>query len=385
MKNRNILKMLSLLAGSAVVLTGCFLFEQPQEEKKQEETNEKTKEPSLTSGVYQNPLFVKNKSGAYYSTEVADPCVVRGDDGYIYSFSTEGRVLRSEDGCEWETYSESIIPRPTWGDSFADRPAIWAPDVVKIKDKWIYYYSLSAWGGPCGIGYAVADEIAGPYTDRGMLFTSKEVGGEYSLGVDNSIDQQVVLDGDDVYMVFGSFHGIYLVQLTEDGMGLYNGVEYQRENKVLIAGKSTSFSINSYEGSWIFKKDDLWYYMGSTGTCCNGKNSSYRVMCAVADNIAGPYLDSQGRNLTELGDEPYGDLVIQSTPELIAGPGHNAVIKDDAGDFWWYGHCFYEYDNFKTRHLAMDKLLWDENDMPYVENHQLSYNEDLEGPQWLEE
>lgn len=385
MKRRRFLKLFSLLASSAVVLTGCFLFDQPKEEKKQDETNGKTKEPTLVSGVYENPLFVQSKSGAFYSSEIADPCVVRGDDGCIYCFSTDGRVLRSEDGCLWEAYAENVIPRPTWGDSYADRPGIWAPDVVKVKDKWIYYYSLSAWGGPCGVGYAVADEVGGPYTDKGKLFVSREVGGEFSLDVENSIDPQVVLDGDDVYMVFGSFCGIYLVQLTEDGMGLYGGVEYQRENKILIAGRSSGFNINSFEGSWIFKRDDLWYYMGSTGTCCAGKNSSYRVMCAVADNIAGPYLDSQGRSLTEIDENPFGDLVIQSTPDLVAGTGHNSVIQDDAGDFWWYGHCYYEYDNFKTRHLAMDKLLWDENDMPYVENHKLSYNEELEGPQWLEE
>ena len=385
MKNRRILKLFSLLASSAVVLSGCFLFDQPKEEKKQDETNEKTKEPTLVAGVYENPLFVQSKSGAFYSSEIADPCVVRGDDGYVYCFSTEGRVLRSEDGCLWEAYAENVIPRPTWGDSYADRPAIWAPDVVKIKDKWIYYYSLSAWGGPCGVGYAVADEVGGPYTDKGKLFVSREVGGEFSLDVENSIDQQVVLDGDNVYMVFGSFCGIYLVQLTEDGMGLYGGAEYQRENKVLIAGRSSGFNINSFEGSWIFKKDDLWYYMGSTGTCCAGKNSSYRVMCAVAEDIAGPYIDSQGRRLDQIDDTPFGDLVIQSTPDFVAGTGHNSVIQDDAGDFWWYGHCYYEYDNFKTRHLAMDKLLWDENDMPYVENHQLSYNEELEGPQFLEE
>ena len=58
---------------------------------------------------------------------------------------------------------------------------------------------------------------------------------------------------------------------------------------------------------------------------------------------------------------------------------------DDAGDFWWYGHCFYTYDNFATRHLAMDKLEWDDNDMPYIEGKELSYNEELDGPRWLEE
>ena len=70
---------------------------------------------------------------------------------------------------------------------------------------------------------------------------------------------------------------------------------------------------------------------------------------------------------------------------MTRAPGHNSVIIDDKGDFWWYGHCYYEFDNFATRHLAMDKLSWDENDMPYVENYELSYNEELDGPQWLEE
>ena len=124
-------------------------------------------------GSYQNPLFVRNSAGNYYSSEIADPCVVRGDDGYIYAFATAGRVLRSEDGCDWEIYKENIIPRPSWGDKYAERPIIWAPDVVKIDDQWIYYYSLSAWGGPCGIGYAIADDIAGPYTDQGVLFTKR--------------------------------------------------------------------------------------------------------------------------------------------------------------------------------------------------------------------
>lgn len=341
-------------------------------------------------GSYQNPLFVTNSSGQFYNNEIADPCVVRGDDGYIYSFSTAGRVLRSEDGCDWHNYMENAIPNPTWGNAYAERPIIWAPDVVKIGDNWIYYYSLSSWGGPCGIGYATADEIAGPWTDHGKLFVSAEVGGDYSLGVSNSIDQQVIIDDDgSVYMVFGSFVGCYMVQLTDDGMGLYNGIEYQREHKILIAGTPGSFDANrKYEGSWIFKKGDSWYYMGSVGSCCNGKNSTYRVLCGKADEITGPYYATDGRRLDETYEEgAAGDLVIYSAEDNddTIAPGHNSVILDDAGDYWWYGHCYYEYDNYSTRHLAMDKILWDENDMPYVEGQQLTYNEEIDGPRWLEE
>lgn len=337
---------------------------------------------TYTNGTYQNPLMVINSSGSFYSSEIADPCVVRGDDGYIYSFSTSGRVLRSEDGCEWQIYSENIIPRPSWGDTYYENkiPTIWAPDVVKVQDKWIYYYSLSAWGGPCGIGYAIADEIAGPYTDMGRLFDSGDVGGNYSLGINNSIDPQVIVDEDgSVYMVLGSFNKIYMVQLTEDGMGLYGGIQAQKENKILIAS-------NVFEGSWIFKRGDYWYYMGSVGTCCKGKDSTYRVRVGKSQSLTGPYIDSENKSMDAASQE-NGELVVwaKKSNENTIAPGHNSVIKDDAGDYWWYGHTYYAYDNFATRHLAMDKLLWDEDDMPYVEGRELSYEEELDGPRWLEE
>lgn len=375
------------LVVSALALSACSLSNNDTdsiEPSKQEEIK------SYWNSTYTNPLFVTNSSGNFYNSEIADPCVVRGDDGYMYAFATAGRVLRSEDGCEWTIYSENIIPRPSWGDSYADRPIIWAPDVVKVGNQWIYYYSLSAWGGPCGIGYATSDAIAGPYTDHGMLFASEEiaskVGAEKSLGISNAIDQQVIIDNGSVYMVVGSFAGCYLFQLTEDGTELLNGIPYQKENKILVAGTPGSFNTAKYEGSWIFKKGNNWYYMGSVGSCCDGKSSSYHVMCGISDNIAGPYYDTEGNRLDQVRDTTAGDLVVWSKPtnELTKAPGHNSVIVDDAGDFWWYGHCYYEYDNFVTRHLAMDKILWDENDMPYLNGKELSYNEELEGPRWLE-
>ena len=338
---------------------------------------------SYTNGTYQNPLFVANTSGTYYSTEIADPCVVRDEKGEFWSFSTCRRVLHSVDGCEWEKWSDSIIKKPSWGDAHFSAAGkagaeLWAPDVVKIGDKWIYYYSISDFGYAAGIGYATADEVGGPYTDHGRLFWSEETGEKESVGVISSIDQQVIF-GDDghIYMVLGSFSKIWMIQLTDDGMGLYNGWEYQRQNKVLIAS-------NRFEGSWIFKRGEYWYYMGSAGTCCSGKDSTYRVRVGKSKSLFGPYIDSDGNRMDALNEE-NGDLVVwakKSNQNTIA-PGHHSVVKDDAGDFWWYGHCFYEYDAFRTRHLAMDKLLWDENDMPYIDGYELSYNEELPGPRIL--
>lgn len=336
--------------------------------------------------TYSNPVTILN-DGKLYKSGVADPSVVRGDDGYFYCFGTGGIMLQSEDACEWNVYRSNVIARPTWGDTYYSGkiPNIWAPDVIKIKDKWIYYYSLSAWDGPCGIGYAVADEITGPYTDMGRLFDSGEVGGEYSIGVNNSIDPQVIVDDGNVYMVFGSFRGIYIVQLTEDGMGCYEGVSYQKEHKTLIAGQPSAWDGAQYEGSYIFKKGNKYYYMGSTGSCCNGASSTYNVRVAVSDNILGPYKDSDGFNIRlSSGTTTYGDIVVYSKASNldVKGPGHNSILVDDAGNYWIYAHAYLSTDNYATRHLMMDKLLWDENDMPYLEGKAFSFTEDLDGP-WI--
>ena len=130
------LKSLFLLSTAILTLSSCGTANNNQNQ------NPPKKEEHYWCGSYQNPMFVTNASGNYYGNEIADPCVVRGDDGYVYCFATAGRVLRSEDGCIWESYLENAIPRPSWGDKYADRPIIWAPDVVKIGDNWIYYYSF---------------------------------------------------------------------------------------------------------------------------------------------------------------------------------------------------------------------------------------------------
>lgn len=338
-------------------------------------------------GTYSNPVTVFSGDKTY-TGQVADPSVVRGDDGYFYCFSTGGLMLQSEDGCEWTVFKSNVIPRPTWGDSYYSGkiPNIWAPDVVKIGDKWIYYYSLSAWDGPCGIGYAIADDIKGPYEDKGRLFDSYEVGSEYHIGVNNSIDPQVFVDDDNsVYMVFGSFRGIYLIQLTEDGQACYQGVAYQREHKTLIAGQPSAWDGAQYEGSYIFKKDGYYYYMGSTGTCCNGASSTYNVRVARSTNILGPYIDSDKYNIKmSSGTTTYGDIVVYSKASNIdvKGPGHNSILVDDAGNYWIYAHAYLSTDNYATRHLMMDKLEWSDKGFPYVEGISFTFGEDMDGP-WI--
>ena len=337
-----------------------------------EKTPVKPSEPTPTPveyfySTYTNPTSVTYENGSPYRGEIADPSIVRGDDGYFYIFSTMGRVLRSEDACNWVVFSESILSRPTWEVSVwgeVVNAQIWAPDVIKIGDKWIYYYSLSAWGKCCGVGLAVADEITGPYTDLGKLFDYKEI------GIDNAIDPHVFVEDDgSVFMSVGSFQGLFLLQLTDDGLALEGGVATQAKDKILIAGRVGGWDGSTYEGSYIIKKDGYYYYFGSAGTCCEKQNSTYRVLVGRSEEITGPYLDAQGRPLTASGSgKTYGTLCLDTgvTNKNMAGAGHNSILVDDAGDYWIYYHAYSTEDNYATRHLFMDKLAWDENGFPYV-------------------
>lgn len=120
----------------------------------------------------------------------------------------------------------------------------------KIKDQYVFYYTLGAGGyysDYTGIGVASAPTPYGPWTHYGKLFDSKDI------GVKNSIDCYVFIEDETVYCVWGSGDGIWIMELSEDGLSLKDGLETQKENKVQIAGFDLYYNDN-YEASFIQKK-----------------------------------------------------------------------------------------------------------------------------------
>ena len=315
---------------------------------------------------------------------MADPFVVRDDDGTYYMYCTQtevytpnllfkrGPTFKSTNMIDW-TYVSDVFADyvPTWGESGA---GVWAPTVIKIGDTWNFYYSLSIASDPNpGIGVATSQTPYGPWTHYGKLFNSNEI------GVTNSIDPFVFVDDDNVYMAFGSYGGlISLVELTNDGLELKNGLEYQKENKVALAGFEV-FDMTNYEGTFIFKKDGWYYLLLSTGSCCNGVNSTYKVVVSRSRNVKGPYLDSQGRDMLKPN---RGDPVVVPSLSGAMGTGHCAVINDDNDNLWMLYHGYNtKGKNPSYRVLYLDQLIFDnETNMPCVENKKASNEEIKDGP-----
>ncbi len=302
--------------------------------------------------TYTNPI---------YESDTADPHIIK-HDGVYYIFATGGKIIKSTDLINWQPVYGGMRINPGWGTPGA---GFWAPDVVKIGDKFIVYYSLSVWDDKNpGIGTASADHPEGPWTDHGKLFLSKEI------GVENSIDPAVFTARDGkIYMVWGSFRGVYMAELSSDGLSLAGGIEAAKKDKILIAGKDYGYWEGStFEAPYVIYKDGYYYLFASSGTCCEGLNSTYHVKVGRSASPTGPYTDSAGRNMT---GRNVGHLVIKSSKDFV-GPGHNSIVIDDNGDYYLVYHVWKRVmedgkATGKGRWLAIDKLIWSDDGWCEVE------------------
>lgn len=318
----------------------------------------------LLSGVAelkaQNALVAMAQSGSFYTNPVLkqdgpDPSVIRADDGYFYMYTTGESIYRSKNLTSWTRVGSAFtgVTRPSFVSGVN---SYWAPDINKIGDKYVLYYSCSVWGGidKCGVGVAYADTPTGPFTianGNGKLLISDEI------GVRNSIDQFYIEDNGKKYLIWGSFYGIYAIELSDDGLTIKDGAE-----KVKICG-------NSFEGSLIYKRGSYYYYLGSTGSCCEGASSTYRTVYGRATSVLGPYYTKSGANL--LNNNTYETLIHGN--DVFAGTGHNAeIIEDDNGDTWILYHAYVKSNPDKGRQVLLDRILWTEDGWPYVPNSEPS-------------
>ena len=272
--------------------------------------------------------------------DMPDPTVICADDGCFYLYATEGHgysipIVRSSDLVNWERVGTAFSQetRPT----FEPKGGLWAPDINRLKKQYLLYYSMSTWGGSetCGIGVATADSPQGTFKDHGPLFRSN------TIGVFNSIDPEFVREKGRNYLFWGSFWGIYAVELTKDGLAVKTGSEPKQ-----IAG-------GAFEATCIHKRDGYYYLFASIGSCCEGLNSTYTTVVGRSRNLMGPYTDKSGKAMLDNGCE----VVIRRSDRFV-GPGHNSdIVTDKAGDDWLLYHAVDSRDP-RGRKLLLDKIEW---------------------------
>ncbi|MDR0832444.1 MAG: family 43 glycosylhydrolase [Bacillales bacterium] len=340
----------------------------------------------LEQKTFTNPMHIIQEDGNELFVTIADPELLAGDDGYYYMYPTNaecemgnkgvmfdlGPIFRSDDMQNWHYAGSAFEGNQdaiNWNIEAMKTGGVWAPSVLKVGDRYNYYYSLSGWGDTNpGIGVASSPTPYGPWTHYGKLVD------QVGSGVRNGIDPHVFYEGEQLYMIWGSFFGIAIIELTDDGLEVFYGSHYKDYVKYIIENNNgTSMDINkNYEGSFLFEKDGYYYYMGSQGSCCSGISSTYRVKVGRSDTLLGPYLSKEGHDLTE---EPYGELAIAPN-DLVTGTGGSVLFEDFAGELWMAYHGFYK-DGLdpNQRVLFIDKVLFDAEGWPYIENKEASLEE----------
>lgn len=285
-------------------------------------------------------LYAADKySNPVIDYSLPDPSIIKGEDGYFYLYATEDirnlPIHRSKDLVNWEFLGTAFTDenRP----DFEPNGGIWAPDINKIGDKYVLYYSMSVWGSEwtCGIGCAVSDRPEGPFKDCGMMFRSN------GIKVQNSIDPFYIEDNGHKYLFWGSFRGIYAIELSEDGLSLKSG-----SSPVQIAG-------TAYEGTYIHKRGGYYYMFASIGSCCEGLKSTYTTVVGRSTSLFGPYLDKKGQSMMD----NHHEILIHKNDSFV-GTGHNSeIVSDNAGTDWLFYHAV-SVANPDGRVLMLDKIDW---------------------------
>lgn len=252
-------------------------------------------------------------------------------------------IYRSKNLTDWtfvgNAFGEGARP------SFEPKGNVWAPDINYIDGQYVMYYAMSVWGGEqtCGIGVATALQPEGPFVDHGKLFRSNEI------GVRNSIDPCYVEDLGKKYLIWGSFRGLYGIELSQDGLR--------------AAADSTKFQVagTAYEGAYVYKAGGYYYLFASIGSCCKGLESTYTTVVGRSKNLKGPYLNKQGQSMMNNRHE-----VLIHMNDRFVGCGHNSeIVTDKRGKTWMLLHA-YDTMNPKGRRLLLQEILWDRDDWPYV-------------------
>ena len=301
--------------------------------------------------TYTNPI-ISDKS-------VPDPTVVRANDGHFYLYATQTStywmpIYRSKDLVNWE-YQKTAFTQAT-KPSLSGGGAFWAPEMQYINGKYVLYFSWAKMNG-ADVSYtavAVSDSPLGPFPNSKALITNEEFGS-------NAIDQFYYEENGKKYMFFGSFKGIYVTELTDDGLSVKRDAKGKPVLKKQICG-------NLFEGTNIYKKNGYYYLFASIGNCCNGVNSSYKVVVGRSQDLLGPYVDKKGKSMLDNSWE----LVLEGDGQKWIGPGHNSIIiQDDEGTDWMIYHSYMKdaKGGVGGRLGMLDRVLWTNDGCPYIKNY----------------
>lgn len=266
---------------------------------------------------------------------IHDPATLAECDGKWYTFGTGGGGLVSEDGWHWH----SGPVRPGGGA---------APDVLKIGDRYLVAYSAT--GGGLGGGHngrvlTMWNQTLDPQSPLFKYSDAIEVAFSDGDEDNDAIDAGLLLDptNGSLWLSYGTYFGNIRI------------VELDPKTGARKAGNKAKDVAIDCEASDLIYRDGYYYLLGTHGTCCDGVNSTYNIVCGRSKKVTGPYIDNMGRDMLQGGGK-----MVKGAEFRAVGAGHFGRTIIDEGVEVMSFHWEADYDQSGRSVLAVRPLLWKE-------------------------
>lgn len=297
-----------------------------------------------------------------------DPAVFRDPESKLYyTYCSGSGIRRSKDLITWEYLGEAIHEIPADSAAFcgSDTPGSLAPDIIKTKNEYRLYSASGTppWGSHRSSLYLmVGQSPEGPFTPRNAVVNS---GNEDNLNAIDACPVEEVGTGEH-YLIYGSFWGgIYALHLNPR-----NGLAYETGFGVCIA-RRPKWCDCAIEGPYvIYNPENEYYYLFvSYGSL----KSDYNIRVGRSRSITGPYLDFNGRDMTDVDDfeNRVGTMVacgyrFDDSQGWMA-PGHNSVLRDFDGKWYLVHHVrLHDFEHIDVFRQQVRRILWSSDGWPLV-------------------
>ena len=268
----------------------------------------------MPAGDFVNPVLDEN---------FPDPFILR-DGTTWYAYATGNltwniQVSTSTDLVTWSATEEALPTLPLWQPT--SKGLTWAPEVVHTSAGFVMHYTTrDVQRGKQCLSVAVAADPGGPFEDHsdGPLECQIQLGG--------SIDSSPFTDADGSRWLVWKNDGNCCGQHTHFFMTQLDATATKAVGKPKDIGldNDKGWEGNVIEAPQILLHDGTYYLFYSANDYAS---TNYAVGYATASHVTGPYHDApENPILTSKGD--------------AAGPGHETIVKDAAGDLWMAYHAW---------------------------------------------
>ena len=289
-------------------------------------------------------------------TGIHDPSTIIKSGNTYWTFATGQGIysLYSTDLVKWTPSPRTVFQNntyPAWINTKVPgfTGIFWAPECVFQNGKYYLYYSCSTFGSrvsAIGLATNVTLDPASPdynWVDEGEVISTN------NGSAVNAIDPAIYRDAsNNLWMVYGSyFGGIRVIQLDA------------ATGKPVAGAPQAAVANGDVEAAYVKQRGAFYYLFINRGTCCQGSNSTYRILVGRSASPNGPFVDKNGADLNDGG----GTLLFGALGRY-RGPGHAGIIEENGVSY--FSHHYYDSYDGGAPKLGLAKLTWDVTDWPVV-------------------